>query len=830
MDGMKNSPQRFWELTRSGGAVLRGADFLQAAASTTGMFPDSTCVTYLVVKRDGTMSQFIVAPNESLPRAVASILGAEANEVDEVDRTMFAADHCAHLHLERGNIVTRTNISDPDPSLPSKALSQAMPDGSWIAVRTRHVTKRERKRQRAWLAYWLNTSVTQHPSIRGESVVVSVDVGSETRDDAKSLADLLSSTIPGFDYPARPVTVPVWPRVRSGLLLGILGALAIVFGTDFPYVWALGVLAAGVIGGAVSAAIASSRSGISPMQAMRLFSTPPPTFQGLVRKPRKGRNKVLPDGSIVEDEGRAGTYPLDPTTFMLSPDSVMPLVAPLAGASTGTTRTRERAVPTPITAQIGPYLGNGMRGAPVHLDEAQRWEGVLLLGKAGSGKSVTTHSLFAYDLMDRIHPSGRRGFPGKRHTMIAFENKGHDGAEEYLAWGRALGANGESEVHLVDLLDAGTPAIDVMGTGSALKRAQRFVDAMQYAFSDGSIAYRSAETLRQAVCAALAVTPEMREAAGVPLTASWLDCVHVLLGGHGDEMGVALAGEVRSEAVRLERKGQVSEDLSDAAAALAAMYASATPTQRRTLQEAPRNKVDQLLGVREWWSPGRAKITWEQILQSHSVVVVNAGTSMDGRVVSGELSAIMSAMLMYSLREAVQTTCSGWRSAGRTVTIYADELKLLAGATPDIITWLRDQGRSFGLRLVFATQYAEQLDPQVRMTVLGLSVLILFRQDNPEIAEQLATILAVTGEEWAASDIATLPPYHAAVRAAVGGEVQSPFTLTLRNFDAEKQQFPFIQTRPELQTMTPAAPVSRISSAPSTTALPSRPTVFGQEV
>lgn len=826
----------FWEMTSAGGTTLRGSDLVSAAAGTTGQFGDGQTVTYLVVKEGQDLRQFVISPNSNVPKQIASIIGAEAKEVDEPDRHLFAAEATARLRIDRRGIVTRLNVADPDPSIPSKTLSQSMPDGSWVAVRTRHVTRRERKRQKRWLAYFLNTSVTQHPSLRPNSVIASIDVGASDRDDAKALADLMASVIPGFEYPTRVETTPILGKVAGGFIFGLAAAAAIVFGTNLPYILAELALGAGVVGGAVAALLARSRGGVSPMQAVRLFTSAPPSYNGAVRSPRKGQNSVLPDGSIVEKDGRSGSYPIEATTFMLSPDALVPLVAPLAGASTGSMRTRDRAVPSPFTKQIGVYLGNGKDGAPVHLDESRRWEGVFLLGQAGSGKSVTTHTLFAHDLMDHIAPSNRRGFPGRRHAMIAFENKGHDGAGEYLEWGRTLGARGASEVHLIDLMDPSTPAIDMLGHGTSRERAKHFVDAMQYAFGDQAIAFRSAETLAQVVCGALAVTQEMSDAVNLPTGGSWMDYAYVLLGGRGDEPGVALAGEIRSESVRLEAAGTPDRNLTQAAEDLAPLYGSATASVRRGLQEAPRNKFSQLLSIRQWWDPSRPTITWNEILNSHSVVVVNAGTSMNGDIVSGELSQIMSSMLMFSLRDSIMETCTGWRSAGRTVTLYADELKLLAGSSPDIITWLRDQGRAFGLRLVFATQYAEQLDPMVQNTVLGLATLILYRQGNTKIAETLAGILSVTGEEWNPSDIATLALYHAIIRSVVDGEVYQPFTVAMRNFDDDKKNFPFIQTDPARQAWSPdtrseRGPEAIVSNpAQAQRAIGSRPTVFGQEV
>jgi hypothetical protein len=466
---------------------------------------------------------------------------------------------------------------------------------------------------------------------------------------------------------------------------------------------------------------------------------------------------------------------------------------------------------------------------PVHLEAASAWEDTLILGQAGSGKTRLTQLLFAWTLMEHIAPSAIPGTPGRLNTIIAFENKG-EGVDDYTAWADSLGANGDSALHVIDLADPATPAIDMTcGEGTCVERARHFVDAMQYGFADDSIQYRSAETLRSVIAAGLAITPDMAQAAELPPGGSFLDHAYVLLGGLGDAAGVALAGELRSEAERLESTGSPDPDLSAARDIIAPLYGSSvTPAQRRTLLEAPRNKVELLRQAKSWWDPSRPRVSWEAILSSHAVVVVNMGSSRTGAIVDGTLAQTLSAMLMFLLRRSIQRTCNGWWAAHRNVTIMGDELKLLAGSSSEVFEWMRNQGRAFGIRLIFATQYAEQIDPALRTAILGFGTLIALKQANPEVASSLSQNLSLSGDPWNPQDLYNLPAYTAVVRSSVAGQSLPAFTVHLWNAQADRAHFPFIQRDPALQTLpdpptAPHDPTRVRSRAP-------RPTLFGEEV
>ena len=400
--------------------------------------------------------------------------------------------------------------------------------------------------------------------------------------------------------------------------------------------------------------------------------------------------------------------------------------------------------------------------------------------------SQLVRSLFGWNSMERVHPSGQPGFPGKANTLVAFESKG-DGAQVYTQWAQATG----DRTLLIDVADPTGPALDLFAVpGTVAERAQFFTNAMVYAFTDGAIGDRSFATLVQVFTAALAITPEIAsQVQDVDPNGSPMYFAHLLLAGHGDAIGASLAGAVMSEAVRLEGAKTPDESLSLARTALMPLFSGSTAAGRRTFLEAPSSKVSQLLAIDHWWSPARPKTTWAQVVTEHRSVVINTGVTVTGRIVDDRLSGQMSSLLMFGLRDAIMRSCNGWSAQGRSVSIFADELSLLAGSSPEVVTWLRNQGRSYGVRPTLATQYPEQLNDQVRMAVTGFSTIVAFAQDNVRVAEELARDFAADGTPWLGADVVNLPPFTTIVRSSVGQQRQSAFTMSVTNFEADMAGF-----------------------------------------
>jgi hypothetical protein len=247
---------------------------------------------------------------------------------------------------------------------------------------------------------------------------------------------------------------------------------------------------------------------------------------------------------------------------------------------------------------------------------------------------------------------------------------------------------------------------------------------------------------------------------------------------------VALAAAVADRASR--EHSPIGTDNYDAAEMLRPIYdPHRTTAQRAQLLKAPRTKVAPLMAAEHWWSRPR-RATWESILTGHATVIINTGKTQNGYMADKELVSQMSALIMYSLHEEIQACCDGWFEQGRVVSIYADELKHIAGSSADVVSWIRNDARSFGVRAVFATQYPEQLEPPVRDAVMGFGTLVAYAQQNPSVCETIVRTISIDGSPWSTADVSGLPRYEAIVRTQFQQTAQAAFTVQIPDFRSER--------------------------------------------
>ncbi|OZB79988.1 MAG: hypothetical protein B7X41_18660, partial [Microbacterium sp. 14-71-5] len=413
------------------------------------------------------------------------------------------------------------------------------------------------------------------------------------------------------------------------------------------------------------------------------------------------------------------------------------LVAPHSGAESGAESVQERTAPPALREPVGPLIGSNA-GAPAFLSADDMWSGVMALGEAGSGKSELLGALWGYDAAARTgllptSPSLRNG-----HGMIAFDTKNDSKATaSYTAWSQAAGDN----IIRIDVSDVNNPyGIELFPTtGPAVGRARRVVNALKYVFGDG-IGSESFDTLTRVFTAAFAVTPDViSEVRGLEAGRSPFHYANILLTSRGDDLGKQVADVLRMKA---DRTGDA--DAREATEGLSPLYdPQRTAAQRQALVKAPRNKMEQLSAAEHWWSrPKRA--SWASLLNRHASVVVNFG-SVDGEMLDEELSAQLAGIMMYTLRDEIQRNCVGWWDDGRGTSIYADELKHLAGMNPTVISWFRNDARAYGVRPKFATQFPEQLDKEVRTTVMGFGTLVTFAQKDSGVVDSIVRALSTGG-------------------------------------------------------------------------------------
>ncbi|WP_277209211.1 type IV secretory system conjugative DNA transfer family protein [Isoptericola croceus] len=785
-----------WRLAPAGSGDLDPATITQRAGMFTaaGLGSPAASLTLLVVRTTAEHRSFLITPDTAAAATTAEHLGrAVGARLVRDDLPDLTGQRIGTLSFRPGGAVTRETQAGTDPGEAARLLQGAMTPGQWVAITLRTATSTEAKRHQAWLAARLGTATPTHHSMSSAAVSATVHVAASSAADVRSLGSQVAAAMPGFDLLTRTVMRTHADRARGWLVLAatvtVWATLTLVL--DRPW-WGLGLGASGIL-----VALAARAGLLDPTGRALSRAVARGRFPAPARRPWWSRVRP-PTKEHTDAEGKVhgatdGDYPMHPTTFRLGAHLPVGLVVPHTGAMSGSSATSSRPVPPPLRERIGPLIGHDTHGTPVYLSSQDRPGGCFLVGRKGSGKSMLLGSVFAYDSLDRVRPSGLPGTLGAQQSQIAFENKG-EGATTYLRWASTVG----DRTLLIDAADPDSYAIDLLATGGTWsQRGDFFANMLKYIFTDGAVGNSSFMALSSFGAAALALTetPEGRAVLNrlehTRAEMSPLELMYVLVGGRGDDAAVELDAEVRSEAVAAASRSAEVEALTFAAAQLRPYYGGNTPSSRRDAVAPPRNKIYALLSVDHFFSPQRRRVTWEQVLEGHRSVVINTGPPVSGAatMLTEEITTQLSGMVMYSLRDAIARRCTGWQAAGRGVNIYADELALLAGSSPETITWLHDQGRSFGVRTVFATQRPTQLDPRVREAAMDFSTLIAFNQANTEAARPIVEDLAADGSTWAPHDVVNLEPFTGVCRSTYRQRRLPAFTFAAAYFEDDPAAF-----------------------------------------
>lgn len=764
--------QRFtaWRLVRSGASAptveqsaQRARPFGAAAAQVpwsaflTGMFDDSGVASYLIAPP--------AQRSAHLATTLSSAVAARADQIEDLP-AIGDTNVIGRLRVRPATFAAHETQFGGDPTEVALAVTRALRPGQWVAATMRKASRYETRAARRWFA-WRQVATT-HYSTEAECLVVSLYAGGGTTTEVQSLLSQVAASIPGFELE----TVAEVPRpvARAAVVAG-LGLVAWLAGVHFGHD-EYGSLAGGGIDltgywGAVRPLTQRHSDTLSVLLPPRHRHLPP-------RSPLNA--KTLPNGR--QRASRSGDYPLHGRAMLMGPGMILGLASPHAGTASSVAVSRQRPVPAAMSdPSIGPLVGNTATDqAPVHISASDAYAGVGLLGMPGTGKTELVHHLWAWNC------AARHTDAGTNNALIAIENKG-DGAAGYIRWAKDLGV----DVELVDLLDPSTASISMFdGPGSATDKAARFLDSMIYHWGRNDIQGRAAEALTASLVAAFSCPLDMHIALGYDTSLSVIDLAHILLGGDGDERAKMLAARI----AELHRN-HPTPDLFESVRQLAPFFETGTtPSQRRTLTESSRNKMRDLRNAGSWWSADRSSLTWDEILTDHRAIVVNVGFSEGMRQAPSErTSNAIAALLTHQLRSSIMRVCAGWRDQGRSVSVFADELSLLASTSDEVVAWMRNQGRAYGVRSTFAAQYPEQLTAPVRTALLSFGTIFWFRQTVPSVTAEAVTYLSADGTEWSAADLVGLENYHAIVAATVGGRRQPAVTIAVGNWAGDPDGF-----------------------------------------
>ncbi len=744
-------------------------------------------MTLISARDDHEVQTYVVTPgqgsNSHVITSLCSTLGAKATPIDESDARLLnfeATPIVSFLVARPASTASFATQSGGEQNEVAILLSRLMQPGSWVAITLRAPSKLEIRRVRRWFEHRRDASSVAHYTNNPNTLVATLYAGGTTDEEVATLLTQVMSVVPGFDIEAVPYSQAARFSPRLAPLFGIAAGAASSVASHKPTV-GVGVGIVAAIAAFVVAKVPPS--GVWTNRALRSARRdgflPEPGYRHLPpRRPVK-RIKTLPNGGSKPID-RAGSYPLASSSFLLGPAMTIGLASPHTGNVSGVADTEYRSVPSALLEDVGPLIayadsqsGDTPR-TPVHLDAGELYGGVGALGLPGTGKTTLLHNLWAWHTLDRVRPSGRKNYPGKNDTLIAFESKG-EGTAVYANWSKVSG----DKCVIIEVADPTTPALHVVDPTLPPKdRARLFVSAMKYAWDESAIQGLSTETLTSVLTAAMACPPDVAKATA-KLTdgdVSFMSIAHLLLGGGCSfEDAKQISSNITAVYVDMDEDDPQKSSLSAAVSGLSNLFgADVTQSRWSNNVASSRNKIDVLMEVPHWWSTSRPHGSWKEALTNHAAVIVNSGVSRSGAILDEEVGSTIAAMTAYSLKLAIQQNCSGWESDDRYVSIFADEIGVLAKSSSEVIEWLRAQGRSYGVRPFLACQWPDQLPPKVRSAFMSFANMFWFQQSDHEVISDAVSRLSIGGGEWTGADIGNLEKFQAIMHATAGGRLLPP--------------------------------------------------------
>ncbi len=183
------------------------------------------------------------------------------------------------------------------------------------------------------------------------------------------------------------------------------------------------------------------------------------------------------------------------------------------------------------------------------------------------------------------------------------------------------------------------------------------------------------------------------------------------------------------------------------------------------------NKVGAFLADRRlyrFFVQSERPLRFRQLMDEGKILVVNLAKGQIG----ADSAALAGGLIVTSLSLVAFTRASQVESERRPFHIYADEFQSF---TTLAVANMAAELRKYGIGLVLAHQYLNQLDPPVRHAVLGnAGTLISFRLG----AEDAAYVAREFEQQFSAEDLIRLPNYRIYLRLMINGEPSNPFSAT----------------------------------------------------
>ena len=433
----------------------------------------------------------------------------------------------------------------------------------------------------------------------------------------------------------------------------------------------------------------------------------------------------------------------------------------LAGWVNGGTLTAVEAhdsvAPESVTARSGIRLGDDLAGRACYLPDKDRQWGLFVLGDPGTGKTTLLLNALKGDVAARQ--------AGAERSVLWIETKG-EGAQRAAAVIRDTGW----EPCVVKAAIPEGVKLELIDWNDPNRSASLLTDSMRYAYEADDIREQSAGILNAVFSSVIALPPE-----GV---------AEIGFQGRPDVMAASywlLGGDTQNRAP--ERTRKIFERYGGPEYARFADYLppARSKTDSMRMLEPPRNKVQALLACRGLFSGNdRPWTTLERLIGEHHVTVLDLSPIV-GSGYTESTAARTAALMMFCVWDAIKRACDSWQAAGKSVSIYSDELCDIAGfGAPDleVVRALADQGRSRGVLPVFATQRPGQIPPRTREAVTSFGSHAYFRLKNLAVAEEASRDLR---EAYSVDEVMSLAVGKCAARLCRDGIPQPAFVLAPDN-------------------------------------------------